>query len=79
MKTLRFAILFVAATLCGCGSVKVTVYGATGKPYVAPDLCAAQLACQQAGEAFCYYAQSYEFDPVTKQLLPTYKCEVVKK
>ena len=49
-------VLFLLALLAGCfGPVKVTVYGATGKQFVAPDLCGAIVACKQSGEAACYY------------------------
>jgi hypothetical protein len=46
---------------CGCAyNPRVTVYGATGKPYIAPDLCAAVIACQQATEPKCYYNSTAE-------------------
>jgi hypothetical protein len=42
--------------LTGCAyNPRVTVYGATGKPYIAPDLCAAVIQCQTANEPKCYY------------------------
>jgi hypothetical protein len=31
------------------------VYGATGQPYIAPDLCAAVIQCKGAKETSCYY------------------------
>lgn len=47
--------------LVGCGApYKVTVYGGTGKQYVAPDLCAAVIQCTQAKptETACYFDES---------------------
>jgi hypothetical protein len=42
--------------LSGCAyNPRVTVYGATGKPYIAPDLCAAVIQCKGASEPSCYY------------------------
>lgn len=44
--------------LVGCGApYKVTVYGGTGKQYIAPDLCAAIIQCRQAQpvETECLY------------------------
>jgi hypothetical protein len=42
--------------LAGCAfNPRVTVYGATGKPYIAPDLCAAVIQCKGANETSCYY------------------------
>jgi len=63
--------------ICGCGPYKVTVYGAKGTPYTAPDLCAAQLACQNAGETNCYYPSDTvtEIDPTTqKKTISVYGC-----
>lgn len=43
--------------LTGCAAYHpqpVNVYGASGKPYTAPDLCAAVTQCLQT-EAKCYY------------------------
>lgn len=49
-------VLVMAACLTGCSyNPRVTVYGATGKPYIAPDLCAAVIQCKSASEASCYY------------------------
>lgn len=47
--------------LVGCGApYKVTVYGGTGKQYIAPDLCAAVIQCKiaQPVETECYYNAS---------------------
>lgn len=42
--------------LAGCAyNPKVTVYGETGKQYIAPDLCAAVVQCRQAKEPVCLY------------------------
>jgi hypothetical protein len=43
--------------LCGCAYMppKVTVYGSTGKQYIAPDLCAAIVQCKLANESQCLY------------------------
>ena len=81
MKSKLFRIgllLAIASFAVGCGPVKVSVYGASGKPYVAPDLCAAQLACRNAGESACYFVQSYAID-ATGKVVETYKCEAAKK
>lgn len=46
----------LALVLTGCAAYKVTVYGAPGgKTYIAPDLCGAVVACQDAGEKQCFY------------------------
>lgn len=60
-------LLAVAALLTGCGPYKVTVYGHSGAAYIAPDLCAAELACQKANETSCYYSggTQTETDPQT--------------
>lgn len=57
MRTLIVLALFAAcASLSGCAyhPAPVTVYGATGKQYIAPDLCAAVVACKLSNEATCY-------------------------
>jgi hypothetical protein len=41
--------------LTGCGKYHVTVYGASGRAFVAPDICAAYLACKNSTETSCYY------------------------
>jgi len=77
-------VILLSATLIllvGCGPYKVTVYGAKGTPYVAPDLCAAQLACQNAGESNCYYPDTTttEIDPQTgKKTVSVYGCHKLK-
>ena len=64
MRTMRWALLLVAvgAFLVGCGPIKTSVYGASGKQYTAPDLCAAWLACRQAQETACYYDGETQVD-----------------
>jgi hypothetical protein len=54
---LRLSWLAPLLLLCGCAYTppKVTVYGATGKQYVAPDLCAAIVQCKLANESQCLY------------------------
>lgn len=41
--------------LSGCAGYKTTVYGGSGKQYMAPDLCGAIVACRQANETECLY------------------------
>ena len=48
-------LLLGFAVLTGCGAPKVNVYGASGKAFTAPDLCAALVACQNSSESACYY------------------------
>ena len=52
MKYLSFLALIL---LAGCGAYHVTVVGASGKPFTAPDLCTALVACQNSSETACYY------------------------
>jgi hypothetical protein len=47
--------LFALILITGCAPYKVTVYGSTGKQYIAPDLCGAISQCKQAKESDCYY------------------------
>lgn len=46
--------ILISLSCSGC-AIKYTVYGKSGAPYVAPDLCAAVIACQKAGETQCVY------------------------
>lgn len=55
---MKKVLIFGALLLAGCGPVKTTVYGKSGQPYTAPDLCAALLQCQKAGESACEYYDS---------------------
>jgi hypothetical protein len=49
----------VLVTLNGCGGYHVTAYGPTGKAYIAPDLCAALLACKQGEPSGqCFYSST---------------------
>lgn len=52
---MRMILGLALVLLAGCAPYKVTVYGATGKQYIAPDLCGAIVACKQANEAECLY------------------------
>jgi hypothetical protein len=54
---LRLSWLAPLLLLSGCAYTppKVTVYGTTGKQYIAPDLCAAIVQCKNAAESACYY------------------------
>lgn len=70
--------LFGLMLLAGCGPYKVTVYGASGKPYVAPDLCAAQLACKQANESACYYTTTVTVDQENNKMVDEQVCKKVK-
>jgi hypothetical protein len=54
MKTILLSGL-ILLTGCAYSPPKVTVYGATGKQYIAPDLCAAVVQCKLANEAQCLY------------------------
>lgn len=54
MVSLLLAALLLL-TACAYVPPKVTVYGATGKQYIAPDLCAAIIQCKQASETDCRY------------------------
>lgn len=40
---------------CGYHPSPINVYGASGKTYTAPDLCAALVICQNNMETACYY------------------------
>lgn len=51
---MRYLLLFLLP-IAGCAAPKMTVYGASGAPYIAPDLCAAELACKKANETSCFY------------------------
>ncbi len=76
-RTLAAALLVCAVlVLSGCGAYHATVYGASGRAYTAPDLCAAQIACQKAGETGC----SYVADEVQRQdgSTETAYCKTVK-
>lgn len=55
MKLLFAGALLLLATGCAYAPPKVTVYGATGKQYIAPDLCAAIVQCKLAKETDCLY------------------------
>lgn len=81
MKVLAYLIMALPATLLiGCGPTRVTVYGQHGTPYVAPDLCAAELACEKAGESSCYFNDdsSTLIDPQTgKKTVTVYTCHKV--
>jgi len=49
------ALLPLALVLLGCAPYRVSVYGASGRAYTAPDLCAAQIACRKGNDLPCYY------------------------
>jgi hypothetical protein len=53
MKSICIGALLLL-TACG-GPIKVNVYGASGKAYTAPDVCAALIACKNSTETACYY------------------------
>lgn len=55
---MRYIWLGLLLLVTGCAPYKVTVYGDSGKPYMAPDLCGAIVACRQAKEADCLYNSS---------------------
>lgn len=61
MKKLAFLIALLAAG-CAGGPYRVTVYGKSGTPYMAPDLCAALIACQKAHEQSCSYNSDADID-----------------
>ena len=56
-KFLRIVLLAPVCLLTACAYVppKVTVYGGSGATFIAPDLCAAIVACKKASEPACYY------------------------
>ena len=54
MKRLLFLGL-LGLTACGPSHFTVTVLGASGKPFTAPDLCSALIACKNSTESACYY------------------------
>jgi len=54
LRTMALMGALVMLTACG-GPMRLSVYGASGKAYTAPDLCAALVACQSASESSCYY------------------------
>jgi hypothetical protein len=62
----RISLLLPLVLLAGCGGAyKVTVYGGTGRQYIAPDLCAAIIQCTQAKptETACYYNSATQTYP----------------
>lgn len=80
---MKMLLLLAAATLLltGCGPYKVTVYGKSGAAYTAPDLCAAELACQKAGETKCLHSGDKQtvLDPTTGKTITTvYSCYEVR-
>lgn len=56
-KAFQCLVLLPLLLVAGCAYAppKVTVYGATGKQYIAPELCGAIVQCKNANEAACYY------------------------
>jgi starvation-inducible outer membrane lipoprotein len=53
---MKFAAIALLLLLTGCAyNPKVIVYGTTGKQYIAPDLCAAEVQCKMAAETECRY------------------------
>ncbi|HEY1644817.1 MAG TPA: hypothetical protein VGF75_00340 [Candidatus Saccharimonadales bacterium] len=58
MSIYKIVVLLSLGLLSGCAPFKVTVYGTTGKQYIAPDLCGAISQCKQAKELDCYYNSS---------------------
>jgi hypothetical protein len=52
----KYLAILCLALITGCGAAyHVTVYGTTGKQYIAPDLCAAVIQCETAKEPTCRY------------------------
>lgn len=63
--------------LAGCAyNPRVTVYGSTGKPYIAPDLCAAVIQCKTANETSCYYNSTVQM--TTNGVTEESVCKVAK-
>jgi len=56
----RLLLLIVLAPALGCHKYVATAYGATGKPYPAPDVCQALSQCHAAGEKECFYPHGNE-------------------
>jgi hypothetical protein len=54
MKKMILLGFSLSLTACG-GPSRINVYGASGKAYTAPDLCAALIQCQNSTETSCYY------------------------
>ena len=56
-RAVKALVLLSLSLLAGCAGVppKMTVYGASGKQYVAPELCGAIVECKKANEQACYY------------------------
>lgn len=53
------ALGWLLVALNGCAAYHVTAYGPTGKAYIAPDLCAALLACKQGEPSGqCFYSST---------------------
>jgi hypothetical protein len=62
MKKLLLLLFPILVSGCG-GPVKANVYGASGKTFTAPDVCAALVACQASNETACYYDRSIYQNP----------------
>ncbi len=60
------------------GPIKVNVYGASGKAYTAPALCAALIACQNSNETACYYDRTLYRD-LDGKTLDESGCKEIKK
>jgi hypothetical protein len=58
-KAFQLMCLVPVLWLAGCAyNPRVAVYGASGKQYIAPDLCGAIVQCKNASEKDCYYNAS---------------------
>ena len=60
---MRYISLIVLFAFTGCGTYHATVYGASGRAFTAPDICAALIACKNSAETSCYYYRSVVTEP----------------
>jgi len=58
---MKIVFLLSVLLLTGCGPHISHAYGASGKDYVAPDICQAVAKCTAAGETKCFYPQTDQF------------------
>jgi hypothetical protein len=75
---MKFAAALLLLLVTGCAyNPRVTVYGPTGKQYIAPDLCAAIVQCKQASEPECLY-NSTVVTTADGKGTETYTCKAAK-
>lgn len=77
-RSWKALLLLPALLLAGCAyNPKVMVYGATGKQYIAPDLCGAITQCKLANERECLYNVTV-VTSIDGKGTETYSCKAAK-